>query len=64
MTGQQRHTANAQSHTHWQAAQANAQTKACQRVCLPQRKTKFKIFFPALQKKLKHPTRRPIRQRP
>jgi len=24
-------------HTHWQAAQANAQTKACQRVWLPQR---------------------------
>ena len=25
------------SHTHWQAPQANAQTKACQRVCLPNR---------------------------
>src|SRR5690606_13668655 len=31
-------------------------------VC-PNRKRKFKIFFPALQKKLKHPTRRPTRQR-
>ena len=28
------------SHTHCQAAQANAQTKACQRVCLSQRTTK------------------------
>ena len=27
------------SHTHWQAAQANALTKACQRVCLPNRTT-------------------------
>ncbi len=27
------------SHTHWQAAQANALTKACQRVCLPSRTT-------------------------
>jgi hypothetical protein len=25
------------SHTHLQAAQANAQTKACKRVCLPNR---------------------------
>jgi hypothetical protein len=28
------------SHTHWQAAQANAQTQAWQRVCLPHRTTK------------------------
>jgi hypothetical protein len=28
------------SHTHCQAAPANAQTKAWQRVCLPQRTTK------------------------
>ena len=28
------------SHTHCQAAQANATTKACQRVCLPNRTTK------------------------
>ncbi len=28
------------SHTHFQAAPANAQTKAWQRVCLPQRTTK------------------------
>jgi hypothetical protein len=27
------------SHTHLQAAQANAQTKACKRVCLPKRTT-------------------------
>ncbi|MDZ4147208.1 MAG: hypothetical protein U1C58_02900 [Flavobacteriaceae bacterium] len=27
------------SHTHWQAAQANALSKACQRVCLPNRTT-------------------------
>ena len=27
------------NHTHWQAAQANAMTKACQRVCLPNRTT-------------------------
>ena len=27
-------------HTHCQAAQANAQTQACQRVCLPPRTTK------------------------
>ena len=26
------------SHTHLQATQANAQTKACKRVCLPNRK--------------------------
>ena len=26
-----------QSHTHCQAAQANAKSKACQRVCLSQR---------------------------
>ena len=25
------------SHTHWQAPQADTQTKACQRVCLPYR---------------------------
>jgi hypothetical protein len=25
------------SHTHFQATQANAQTKACKRVCLPNR---------------------------
>ena len=28
------------SHTHCQAAQAQAQTKACQRVCLSKRSTK------------------------
>ncbi len=32
-------TAHANSHTHCQAAPANAQTKVWQRVCLPHRKT-------------------------
>ncbi len=32
------------SHTHWQASQADTQTKACQRVCLSYaEKTKLKI---------------------
>ncbi len=31
---------NANSHTHCQAAPANAKTKAWQRVCLPHRTTK------------------------
>lgn len=30
----------ADSHTHCQASPANAQTQACQRVCLPNRTTK------------------------
>jgi hypothetical protein len=36
------------SHTHWQASQADTQTKACQRVCLsdPEKK-KLKIRFPS-----------------
>jgi len=36
------------SHTHWQAPQANTQSKACQRVCLsdPEKK-KLKISFPS-----------------
>lgn len=41
-------------HTHCQAPQAQAQTKACQRVCLPQPRENFKIFLPFLKKKLKH----------
>jgi len=32
------------SHTHCQAAQAQAQTEACQRVCLPQPKAKCVAF--------------------
>jgi len=40
MTGQQTHTANANSHTHCQAAPAKAQTQAWQRVCLSNRTTK------------------------
>jgi len=36
------------SHTHWQAPQADTQTKACQRVCLPNaEKKKLKIPFPS-----------------
>ena len=41
------------SHTHCQAAQAQAQTKACQRVCLPQHREKFKIFLPLFKEKIK-----------
>lgn len=52
-----------QSHTHLQAAQADTQAKTWQRVCLFQRRKNFKIFFPPLLKKLKHPTRKPTRQR-
>ena len=32
------------SHTHCQAPQAQAQTKACQRVCLPQPREKCEAF--------------------
>lgn len=43
------------SHTHCQAAQAQAQAEACQKVCLPQPRENFKIFLPRLKiKKLKH----------
>jgi|LSQX01.1.fsa_nt_gb hypothetical protein len=36
------------SHTHWQAPQADTQTKACQRVCLSNaEKKKLKISFPS-----------------
>jgi len=42
------------SHTHCQAPQAQALTKACQRVCLPQHRENFKIFLPLLKKELKH----------
>ena len=41
------------SHTHCQAAQAQAQTKACQRVCLPQPRRNFKIFLPLFKEKIK-----------
>ena len=41
------------SHTHCQAPQAQAQTKACQRVCLPQPKENFKIFLPLFKEKIK-----------
>ncbi len=36
------------NHTHWQAPQADTQTKACQRVCLSNaEKKKLKIPFPS-----------------
>jgi hypothetical protein len=41
------------SHTHCQAAQSQAQTKACQRVCLPQPIENFKIFLPLFTEKIK-----------
>lgn len=41
------------SHTHCQVPQAQAQTKACQRVCLPQPKENFKIFLPLFKEKIK-----------
>lgn len=41
------------SHTHCQAPQAQAQTKACQRVCLLQPKENFKIFLPLFKEKIK-----------
>jgi len=41
------------SHTHCQAPQAQAQTKACQRVCLPQPRENFKIFLPLFKEKIK-----------
>ena len=37
------------SHTHCQAAQAQAQTEACQRVCLPQPKEKYEVFTNTLK---------------
>ena len=41
------------SHTHCQAPQAQAQSKACQRVCLPQPSENFKIFLPLFKEKIK-----------
>ncbi len=41
------------SHTHCQTPQAQAQTKACQRVCLPQPRENFKIFIPLFKEKIK-----------
>jgi hypothetical protein len=37
--------------THCQAPQAQAQTNACQRACLPQPSENFKIFLPRLKEK-------------
>lgn len=43
------------SHTHCQAPQAQAQTEACQRVCLSQPTGRISKFFsPSFKKKLKH----------
>ena len=42
------------SHTNCQAAQAQAQTQAWQRVYLPQPDKNFKIFLPLFKEKLKH----------
>jgi len=39
------------SHTHCQAAQAQAQTIACQRVCLPNPERISKFFSHALERK-------------
>ena len=41
------------SHTHCQAPHAQAQTKACQRVCLHQPRENFKIFLPLFKEKIK-----------
>ena len=41
------------SHTHCQAAHAQAPTEACQRVCLPQPRENFKIFLPLFKEKIK-----------
>ena len=40
-------------HTHCQAPQAQSQTKACQRVCLPQPRENFKIFLLLFKEKNK-----------
>jgi hypothetical protein len=41
------------SHTHCQTPQAQAQTKACQRVFLPQPSENFKFFLPLYKEKIK-----------
>ena len=41
------------SHTHCQAPQAQTQTKACQRVCLPQPRENFKISLLLFKEKIK-----------
>ncbi len=42
MTGQKDIQPTHSSHKHWHAAQANAQNKACQRVCLLTQKQTYK----------------------
>jgi len=39
------------SHTHCQAPQAQTQTQACQRVCLPLPREEFQNFSPSLKRK-------------
>ncbi len=51
------------SHTHCQAAPANAQTKAWQKVCLPQRITKT-TDKPADEKEARLPNIKPNIQKP
>jgi len=47
------------SHTHCQAPQAQAQTEACQRVCLSQPTGRISKFFsPSFKKKLEHASTR------
>ncbi|MDI3520017.1 MAG: hypothetical protein PWR04_5 [Anaerophaga sp.] len=41
------------NHIHCQAPQAQAQTKACQRVCLPHPRENFKIFLHLFKEKIK-----------
>jgi hypothetical protein len=45
------------SHTHCQAAQSQAQTKACQRVCLFQPKRRISKFFSHALERKKFKTR-------
>ena len=40
------------SHIHCQAPKAQSQTKAYQRVCLPQPEKDFKIFLPLIKEKI------------
>ncbi len=49
------------SHTHWQAPQADTQTKACQRVCLSHPKKK-KLKIPFSSKNFKNTNAQPDRK--
>jgi hypothetical protein len=50
------------SHTHLQAATSRSTDPSLQKSVPAQPKKNFKIFFPTLQKKLKHPTPKPTMQ--